>query len=818
METTEVFQIEGMSCSSCAQTIEKVTAKLPGVKEATVNLATEKLTLVFDEQQLSYQEIQQAVTSVGYNLLNNNIRRNYVIEGMSCASCVQAVEKAISHIEGVSTVSINLTTEKMQVMYDTTLINSADIMQAVSSVGYKAIETYDGEEKKTTYQKKKNKDNLKNRFFISLIFVIPLLYIAMGHMVNLPLPTFINPSDNPINFVLVQLILTLPILYIGRSFFITGFRSLLKGYPTMDSLVALGTSTSFLYSLYGTVMVIQGNHSFTMNLYYESTGVILTLITLGKFFESLSKGKTSEAIKKLIDLSPKTARVIKNNQELEVPVTSVNLGDVLLVKPGEKIPVDGVLTTGNSSVDESMLTGESMPVKKQVGDLVIGASLNQNGSFQFKATKVGKETALSQIIKLVEEAQNFKAPIARLADKISGVFVPIIIAIALLSGMAWYFFGNESWIFSLTITISVLVIACPCALGLATPTAIMVGTGKGAENGILIKSGNALEAAYKIQTIVLDKTGTITEGKPRVTDIITTQSITQDELLRFAATAENYSEHPLGEAIVQYAKEKKLSLLSASNFKAIPGNGIQAIINEQNLLLGNQALMTKFSIDSQEFNQIFDQLAKKGKTPMYVAKGQQLLGIIAVADPVKTTSREAIEQLHKMKINTIMLTGDNQATAQAIAKQVGIDQVVSGVLPENKAETIKQLQNKEEKIAMVGDGINDAPALAQADIGIAIGSGTDIAIESAEIILMNSDLLDVPTAILLSKATIKNIKENLFWAFIYNILGVPIAMGILYLFGGPLLNPMVAGAAMSFSSISVVLNALRLKRFKPHAK
>ncbi|WP_423252640.1 heavy metal translocating P-type ATPase [Melissococcus plutonius] len=818
METTEVFQIEGMSCSSCAQTIEKVTAKLPGVKEATVNLATEKLTLVFDEQQLSYQEIQQAVTSVGYNLLNNNIRRNYVIEGMSCASCVQAVEKAISHIEGVSTVSINLTTEKMQVMYDTTLTNSADIMQAVSSVGYKAIETYDGEEKKTTYQKKKNKDNLKNRFFISLIFVIPLLYIAMGHMVNLPLPTFINPSDNPINFELVQLILTLPILYIGRSFFITGFRSLLKGYPTMDSLVALGTSTSFLYSLYGTVMVIQGNHSFTMNLYYESTGVILTLITLGKFFESLSKGKTSEAIKKLIDLSPKTARVIKNNQELEVPVTSVNLGDVLLVKPGEKIPVDGVLTTGNSSVDESMLTGESMPVKKQVGDLVIGASLNQNGSFQFKATKVGKETALSQIIKLVEEAQNFKAPIARLADKISGVFVPIIIAIALLSGMAWYFFGNESWIFSLTITISVLVIACPCALGLATPTAIMVGTGKGAENGILIKSGNALEAAYKIQTIVLDKTGTITEGKPRVTDIITTQSITQDELLRFAATAENYSEHPLGEAIVQYAKEKKLSLLSASNFKAIPGNGIQAIINEQNLLLGNQALMTKFSIDSQEFNQIFDQLAKKGKTPMYVAKGQQLLGIIAVADPVKTTSREAIEQLHKMKINTIMLTGDNQATAQAIAKQVGIDQVVSGVLPENKAETIKQLQNKEEKIAMVGDGINDAPALAQADIGIAIGSGTDIAIESAEIILMNSDLLDVPTAILLSKATIKNIKENLFWAFIYNILGVPIAMGILYLFGGPLLNPMVAGAAMSFSSISVVLNALRLKRFKPHAK
>lgn len=818
METTEVFQIEGMSCSSCAQTIEKVTAKLPGVKEATVNLATEKLTLVFDEQQLSYQEIQQAVTSVGYNLLNNNIRRNYVIEGMSCASCVQAVEKAISHIEGVSTVSINLTTEKMQVMYDTTLTNSADIMEAVSSVGYKAIETYDGEEKKTTYQKKKNKDNLKNRFFISLIFVIPLLYIAMGHMVNLPLPTFINPSDNPINFVLVQLILTLPILYIGRSFFITGFRSLLKGYPTMDSLVALGTSTSFLYSLYGTVMVIQGNHSFTMNLYYESTGVILTLITLGKFFESLSKGKTSEAIKKLIDLSPKTARVIKNNQELEVPVTSVNLGDVLLVKPGEKIPVDGVLTTGNSSVDESMLTGESMPVKKQVGDLVIGASLNQNGSFQFKATKVGKETALSQIIKLVEEAQNFKAPIARLADKISGVFVPIIIAIALLSGMAWYFFGNESWIFSLTITISVLVIACPCALGLATPTAIMVGTGKGAENGILIKSGNALEAAYKIQTIVLDKTGTITEGKPRVTDIITTQSITQDELLRFAATAENYSEHPLGEAIVQYAKEKKLSLLSASNFKAIPGNGIQAIINEQNLLLGNQALMTKFSIDSQEFNQIFDQLAKKGKTPMYVAKGQQLLGIIAVADPVKTTSREAIEQLHKMKINTIMLTGDNQATAQAIAKQVGIDQVVSGVLPENKAETIKQLQNKEEKIAMVGDGINDAPALAQADIGIAIGSGTDIAIESAEIILMNSDLLDVQTAILLSKATIKNIKENLFWAFIYNILGVPIAMGILYLFGGPLLNPMVAGAAMSFSSISVVLNALRLKRFKPHAK
>ena len=737
---------------------------------------------------------------------------------MSCASCAQTIEKAVNQLSGVQQAIVNLATEKLVVSYDDHQVTSAEIIKAVTDAGYQATEevaagaTADQDREK----KQKHIAEMWQRFWISAVFTVPLLYIAMGHMVGLPLPDFLNPMTHATTFAMVQLILTLPVLYVGREFFTVGFKALFKGHPNMFSLVALGTSAAFVYSLYGTVMIFLGDTSFTMALYYESAGVILTLITLGKYFEAVSKGKTSDAIKKLMGLAPKTAHILRDGAEIEVPVDAVQLDDIVIVRPGDKIPVDGVIVSGSSSVDEAMLTGESLPVEKKVGDAVIGASINKNGSFQFKATKVGKETALAQIIQLVEDAQGSKAPIAQLADKISGVFVPIVIGLAVLSGLAWFFLGQESWIFALTITISVLVIACPCALGLATPTAIMVGTGKGAENGVLIKSGDALETTHKIQTIVFDKTGTITEGKPVVTDILVADSaLSEAELLTLAASAEQGSEHPLGEAIVGAAKERQLPLAEGSDFSAIPGHGIRVTVNERVLLLGNIKLMKEEAIELSTFVQQADRLAEEGKTPMFVAKDGSFAGIIAVADTVKDSSQTAIARLHKMGIEAVMITGDNKRTAEAIAKQVGIDRVLSEVLPEDKALEVKKLQAEGKKVAMVGDGINDAPALAQADVGIAIGSGTDVAMESADIVLMRSDLMDVPTAVELSKATIKNIKENLFWAFAYNTLGIPVAMGVLHLFGGPLLSPMIAAAAMSFSSVSVLLNALRLKGFKP---
>lgn len=815
----KTFDIEGMTCASCAQTVEKATAKLSGVSKATVNLATEKLNIEYDENKLSESDIQKAVSDAGYEALSNVQQRTFDIEGMTCASCAQTIEKATNKLAGVSKASVNLATEKMVVDFDPSAINVSDITKAVSDAGYEAIEQVDSADTvdKDREKKQKHIKEMWQRFWMSAVFTVPLLYVAMGHMVGLPLPAIIDPMMHPETFAMVQLILTIPVLYLGRSFFTVGFKALFKGHPNMDSLVALGTSAAVAYSLYGTAMIFAGDPQFTMALYYESAGVILTLITLGKYFEAVSKGKTSEAIKKLMGLAPKNARVFRNGQEMEIPVDSVQLDDTIIVRPGEKIPVDGVVIEGSSAIDESMLTGESMPVEKKVGDNVIGASINKNGSFRFKATKVGKDTALSQIIKLVEDAQGSKAPIAKMADKISGVFVPIVMVLSVLAGLAWYFLGQESWVFALTITISVLVIACPCALGLATPTAIMVGTGKGAENGVLIKSGDALETTHKIQTIVFDKTGTITEGKPKVTDIVTANDISRDELLRLAASAEKGSEHPLGEAIVNGAEEKNLAFAQTEDFAAIPGHGIEVTIEGSRLLLGNKKLMDDRGISLGNLGFTSDQLAEQGKTPMYIAKDGTIAGIIAVADTIKPNSIPAIKKLHQMGIEVAMITGDNKRTAQAIAKQVGIDRVLSEVLPEDKANEVMKLQKEGKKVAMVGDGINDAPALAQADIGIAIGSGTDVAMESADIVLMRSDLMDVPTAVELSKATIKNIKENLFWAFAYNTLGIPVAMGVLYLFGGPLLNPMIAGAAMSFSSVSVLLNALRLKGFKPSA-
>lgn len=814
---TKTFNIEGMSCASCAQTVEKATEKLAGVAKSSVNLATEKLTIEFDERKLSTTEIQQAVSEAGFQAFSNTLQKTFDIEGMSCASCAQTIEKAVTKIAGVEQASVNLATEKMLVSFDPTILNPSTITKVVADAGFGAVEELQQVARVDQDREKKQKHiaSMWQRFWVSAVFTVPLLYISMGEMLGLPLPNALAPMEHSVTFAIVQLLLTIPVLYLGRSFFIVGFKSLFKGHPNMDSLVALGTSAAFLYSLYGTMMILSGVTHFAMMLYYESAAVILTLITLGKYFEAVSKGKTSEAIKKLMGLAPKSARVLRHNEELEIPIDAVAVEDIIIVKPGEKIPVDGIVVSGSTSIDESMLTGESIPVEKKTGDQVIGASINKNGSFHFKATKVGKDTALSQIIKLVEAAQGSKAPIAKMADKISGVFVPIVMGLAVVSGLAWYFLAQESWIFALTITISVLVIACPCALGLATPTAIMVGTGKGAENGVLIKSGDALETTHKLQTIVFDKTGTITEGKPRVTDIISVSGISENELLRLAASAEKGSEHPLGEAIVNGAAEKGLILAKTDSFKAIPGHGIEGTIEGQSFLLGNQKLMTDKGIAIDLFSSQSNQLAEQGKTPMFIARNGEIAGMIAVADTIKENSQQAIKKLQQMGIEVVMITGDNQLTAEAIAKQVGISRVLSEVLPEDKALEVKKLQKEGQKIAMVGDGINDAPALAQADIGIAIGSGTDVAMESADIVLMRSDLMDVPTAVELSKATIKNIKENLFWAFAYNTLGIPVAMGILHLFGGPLLNPMIAGAAMSFSSVSVLINALRLKRFKP---
>ena len=743
-------------------------------------------------------------------------QKEYIIEGMSCASCAMTIENAVSKMPGVDKASVNLATEIMTVEANDS-VTPEDIAKVVDGVGYGARprgKSVEEELEEKNEKKEAHLREMKRNLTISAIFTVPLLFIAMADMVGIPMPSFLSPMQSPVSYALIQLALSLPIIWLGRRFFVDGFKALSKGHPNMDSLVALGTSAAFLYSLYGTYHVLEGHAHFAMNLYYESAGVILTLITLGKYFEAVSKGKTSMAIQTLVGLAPKMATVLRDGQEVEVPVEEVQVGDLIRVKPGEKVPVDGVVTEGNSTVDESMLTGESIPVSKAVGDEVIGASLNKTGSFILKATKIGKDTALSQIIQLVEQAQGSKAPIAKLADKVSGVFVPIVIVLALVSGLAWYFLGQESWVFALTITISVLVIACPCALGLATPTAIMVGTGKGAENGILLKSGEALEEANHVNMVVFDKTGTITNGTPVVTDVVTADSTNADALIRLAASLEVASEHPLGEAIVAKAKEQGAAFDEVTNFEAIPGFGIKGHVGETLVFLGNEKWMRENGLVDEAMNEKANRFAEQGKTPLYIGYNDAVQGLIVVADTVKESSARAIQTLHEMGIQVAMMTGDHERTAQAIAAEVGIDRVFSEVLPQDKANYVSKLQEEGYIVAMVGDGINDAPALAQAQVGIAIGTGTDVAIESADAVLMKSDLMDVPAMLKLSRATIRNIKENLFWAFAYNVIGIPFAMGVLHLFGGPLLNPMIAGAAMSFSSVSVVLNALRLKRWK----
>ena len=739
------------------------------------------------------------------------MKNNLKITGMTCAACASSIEKAISKKKGIKSAIVNLSTERLTVEFDENIILLDQIEEIILKLGY----GIDKSESSSYLDKNIHTKKILIRFIISLIFTVPLLYISMGHMFSYEVVDFLNHEKNPLNFTIAQFILVIPVLIVGTPFFKKGLKSLINFKPNMDSLITIGTISAFLYSLYESVKVISGNHASAMNLYYESSATILTLITLGKYLEEVTKGKTSNSIKKLIGLSPKTALVERDGVEVEIKIEDVKVGDILIVKSGEKFPVDGEIIYGSCLVDESMITGESIPISKKINDKVIGASINKNGFVKYVSTKIGEDTMLSQIIKLVEEAQNSKSKIAKLADKVSYYFVPTIIFIAIVSFLFWIFYRRD-FEFAFTIFVSVLVIACPCALGLATPTSIMVSTGLGAENGILIKSGEALEIAHRTNVVVLDKTGTITEGKPKVTDLLINSDVFNDEkeFLSYAVSIEKGSEHPLGEAILEYGIEKKVDIFEIEDFKNIEGMGVSASVNFKRILLGNKKLLDENNINIGEFKNVSDILANSGKTPMYMVVDNKFGGIIAVADTVKENSKKAIEKLKSMGIKVLMLTGDNKKTALSIGKEVGIEEVIAEVLPKDKSLEVSKLKDIGYKVCMVGDGINDAPALMNAHIGIAIGSGTDIAIESASVILMKNDLFDIPKFFKLSKNTIRNIKQNLFWAFLYNVIGIPFAMGVFYLFGGSLLNPMIAALAMSFSSVSVILNAIRLKFIK----
>lgn len=755
------------------------------------------------------------------------MQEKYNVTGMTCAACQARVQKSVSNLTGVQECNVNLLKNSMVVTYDDKNVNSGQIIAAVEKAGYGAsIQQVKGKSAAQAVSPvdtaKKEYEAMRRRVIWSFVFTIPLFYISMGHMLGWPLPGFFLGTENSMIYALTLFLLALPVAIINNKYYRMGFKTLFHGSPNMDSLIALGSGASLAYGVYALYKIAWGFgygdlamvNQFTHDLYFEGAGTILTLITLGKFFEARAKGRTSDAINKLMNLAPKKATVVRNGVETVIPAEEVEKGDILIVKAGESVPVDGVLLEGSGSVDESAITGESIPVDKQAGDKVIGATINQSGYFRMRADKVGDETALSQIIKLVDEATSSKAPIAKLADKVAGIFVPIVIGIALLAMVVWLICG-ATFEFAMTIAVSVLVVSCPCALGLATPTAIMVGTGRGASNGILIKSAEALETAHSVNVVVMDKTGTITQGKPVVTDLACHSGVTEDYLLQIAASLEKLSEHPLARAIVAEAEKRNTQFLPVEQFEQIPGQGIKGSIQGLACLAGNQKLLNAEGIHDEALEQLQDQMADQGKTPLFFAAAGKLIGMVAVADVVKPTSKQAIADLQTMGIEVVMLTGDHKKTAEAIRKQVGVDRVVAEVLPQDKEREVRSLQASGKKVAMVGDGINDAPALARADVGIAIGAGTDVAMESADIVLMRSDLLDVAGAIELSKATIRNIKENLFWAFFYNIIGIPIAAGCWYTAFNLKMNPMVAALAMSFSSVFVVSNALRLRFFKP---
>jgi Cu+-exporting ATPase len=800
--------IKGMTCATCAVTIEKGLSKVGGVSDANVNFGTEKATITYDPDKVQAGKFVDTIKDTGYQATVE--KATIPIGGMTCASCVAAIEKALK-LEGIIRADVNLATEKATVEYLPAQITLSEIKKAIIGAGYKVLEMPDEGAPVDMEREARQKEIniLKTKLAVGATLAAILLIGSIEWIPGVP--------DILRNHLTLLAISTPVQFWVGWQFY-RGFWGALKHKSAdMNTLIAVGTSAAYFYStavtFYPSFFIASGIEP---KVYFDTAAVIITLIMLGKLLEARAKGNTSEAIKKLMGLAPKTAIVIRDGKETEIPVEEVQIGDLVVVKPGEKIPVDGTVKEGYSSADESMLTGESMPVNKKEGDEVFGATINKTGSFKFIATKVGKDTTLAQIIKLVEEAQGSKAPIQRLADQIAGIFVPVVLVIATITFILWYTFGPQpAFTFALVNFIAVLIIACPCALGLATPTAIIVGTGRGAENGVLIKGGESLETAHKIDTIVLDKTGTLTEGEPKVTDIVTPKSFTQDDLLTYAASAEKGSEHPLGEAIIEHAKEKDIHLHDPKDFNAIPGHGVRANVNGKAVLLGNIKLMKDEGIDIGELDKEAERLSGEGKTPMFVAVDGTAAGVLAVADTLKENSRHAIERLHSMGLEVAMITGDNKRTANAIAKQIDIDRVLAEVLPEDKANEVKRLQEEGKIVAMVGDGINDAPALAQADIGIAIGTGTDVAIEASDITLITGDLMGVVTSIELSKRTMTTIKQNLFWAFFYNISLIPVAAGILYPFFGILLNPIYAAAAMAFSSVSVVTNSLRLRNFNP---
>ncbi|AMQ06395.1 heavy metal translocating P-type ATPase [Sporosarcina sp. FSL K6-1540] len=802
MATSEkTLQITGMTCAACANRIEKGLSKIEGVEKANVNFALESSTIVYDPAKTNVNEFKARVEKLGFNVVQEKVA--FDISGMTCAACATKIEKRIGKMDGVSNASVNFALETIAVEYDSKQVETTEMITAVKKMGYELIPKQDSKDKMDHKEQEIKKQEKK--FIISLILTIPLLWTMVAHFEFLSFIYMPHILMNP----WLQLAFATPVQFIiGAQFYKGAFNSLRNKSANMDVLVALGTSAAYFYSLYLSIEWMNNGKVGSPELYFEASAVIITLIVLGKLFEVRAKGKTSQAIQKLLGLQAKTARVLRGSVEMELPIEEVIVGDTILVKPGERIPVDGEIIEGRSAIDESMITGESIPVDKVAGDKVIGATINKNGSLQITATKVGKDTALAQIVKVVEEAQGSKAEIQRLADKISGIFVPVVVVIAVATFLIWFFIVTPGDFRSALIpTISILVIACPCALGLATPTSIMAGSGRAAEMGLLFKGGEHLENTRSIDTVVLDKTGTVTKGQPALTDITVTAGFTEDEVLQLVATAENQSEHPLAQAIVLGVKEKGLSLLDVSDFEALPGYGIRANVSGKEVLVGTRKLMNDYKIAISDSNAAMEKFESEGKTAMLIAVNHKLAGIVAVADTVKETSKEAIARMQALGLEVIMLTGDNQRTAEAIARQVGLSHVIAEVLPEQKSDEIKKLQDQGKKVAMVGDGINDAPALAMANIGMAVGTGTDIAIEAADITLMRGDLNSVADAIIMSRKTMRNIKQNLFFAFFYNTIGIPIAaIG--------LLAPWVAGAAMAFSSVSVVLNALRLQKVK----
>lgn len=797
----ETLQIQGMTCSACANRIERTLSKMDGVEQANVNFALERTTVTYDSEKVTTHDFEEKIEKLGYHVIQDHL--NFDVQGMTCSACANRIEKRLNRMEGVSSANVNFALETVAVDYNKNAVSAQDMMTAIEKMGFELLLEQD-EESKIDHKEAEIKKQ-KMKFIASVILTFPLFWTMVAHFNFL---SFIYMPEILMNPWL-QLALATPVQFIiGAQFYKGAYQSLRNKSANMDVLVALGTSAAYFYSLYLAIEWMNGGKVGDPELYFEASAVIITLILLGKLFEVQAKGKTSQAIQKLLGLQAKTARVLRDGVEQEIAIEQVVQGDILLVRPGEKIPVDGEIIEGQSAVDESMLTGESIPIDKAVGDPVIGATINKNGSLQIKATKVGKDTALAQIVKVVEEAQGSKADIQRLADKISGVFVPVVVAIAVTTFLIWYFAVTPGdFRAALIPMISILVIACPCALGLATPTSIMAGSGRSAEIGILFKGGEHLEHTQSVDTVVLDKTGTVTKGEPALTDIIVADGFTESDVLQLVATAENQSEHPLAQAIVKGVRDKGIHLLTAESFEALPGYGIEAMVEKKTLLVGTRKLMNERQVALQDYEEHMAKLESNGKTAMLIAIDGQIAGVIAVADTVKETSKEAIRRMHDLGLDVIMLTGDNTRTAQAIADEVGIDRVIAEVLPEQKSEEVKKLQDAGKIVAMVGDGINDAPALAMADVGMAVGTGTDIAIEAADITLMRGDLNSVADAIGMSRKTMRNIKQNLFFAFFYNTIGIPVAaLG--------LLAPWVAGAAMAFSSVSVVLNALRLQRVK----